>query len=508
MEDRMKDREFRARRSDEALRWILPILLMLGALTLGGNELCSAQSTNSGDVRGIVTDSSGASIPGVTVTARDTDKNVTTVYTTDATGLYDTGPIVADHYLFTFKRDGFTTYVRGPVTVDVGLMTVNAQMAVGATTQQVVVTTDLPLLNTESGAVEDTLEAKTISQLPQQPGVPDWEQFVILQPGAENMMGQEGGNTGQSSAINGNMPYDNILSDGATTTLPQSQNANVNIFETVAEVKISNTAFSAQYGTGNIIYNQITKGGTSQFHGAGYDYLQNKMFNAASYGFGSKVTLSTIHFNNFGFAVGGPVLPLKKLFFYFDFDQTISNGGANNGFITVPTAAEEGGDFTAAGLPTLYDPTNQTLVRSGSCTYTGPQYPGGVYTAPAPCVERPSFKSEYGSNKIPSTMINPAAKLLESYFPAPNTDGTTGKYGVTVNNYAYSAPNQNPIRRYFGRIDWDATQNNRVTISETEGDNVSNNLAQGFCPINCQHGDESYHNPQVSDVWSLGQKPG
>ncbi len=494
--------------SSKTLRQILPLLLLVGGVLIGGNRVGFAQSTNSGDVRGIATDSTGAAIPGVTVTAVDTDKNVTTVYTTDATGLYDTGPIVADHYLFTFKKDGFKTYVRGPVTVEVGLMTINAQLAVGATNQQVVVTTELPLLNTESGAVEDTLEAKTMADLPQPPGDPDWEQFVILQPGAENMMGQEGGDTGQSSAVNGNMPYDNVMTDGATSTLPQSQNSFVSIFETVDEVKISNSAFSAQYGTGNIIYNQISKGGTSQFHGAGYDYLQNKAFNAASYGFGSQVTVPTIHFNDFGFAVGGPVIPLKKLFFYFDFDQTISNGGANNGFITVPTAAEQSGDFTAAGLPTLYDPTHQTLVTSGNCTYQNAAYvtstdPSGIITAPAPCVERPSFISEYGSNKIPSSMINPAAKLINSYFPNPNSTGTPGKYGVTANNYAYSAPNQNPIRRYFGRMDWDSAQNNRLTLSESEGTNVSNNLAQGFCPINCQHGDEVYHNAQVSDVWTL-----
>lgn len=492
--------------SSKALRWILPLLLLLAGSLFSGNGLCFAQNTNSGDLRGVVTDPTGAVIPGATVTAKDVDKNVTTVYTADATGLYDTGPIVADHYLLTFTKAGFKTFIRGPITVSVGIETVNAQLAVGSTTQKVVVTTDVPLLTTESGALESTLQSKTMSELPQT-GTPDWQQFVILQPGVANMMGEEGGNQGQSSAVNGNMPYDNILADGATTTLPQSQNADPTIFETTAEVKVSNSAFSAQYGVGNIIYNQITKSGTSHFHGAGYDYLQNKLFNAASYGFGSKVTLPTIHYNNFGVAIGGPVLPLKKLFFYFDYDKIIDNGAPNNGFITVPTAAERNGDFSAAGLPTLYDPTTQTLVTTGNCVYTGSQYPGGSLTEPAPCVQRQSFASEYGKgNVIPSGMINPAAQAIQKYYPAPNTAGSTGSGGVVVNNYAFSAPNTNPETRFFGRLDWDTSQNNRVTITETEGDNPSVNLGQGFCPIACQHGDIDHNTAQVSDVWTISPR--
>ncbi len=84
-----------------------------------------------------------------------------------------------------------------------------------------------------------------------------------------------------ATSINGNLPFASVLQDGATTTLPMSQNSDVTIFETTAEVKVSATAFSAQYGVGDIIYNQITKSGTDQFHGAGYEYFQNNALNAA-----------------------------------------------------------------------------------------------------------------------------------------------------------------------------------------------------------------------------------
>lgn len=502
MQYRTQESAFRPCWTCTSSRWVLITLLLVAGFLLSGAGACFAQNTNSGDIRGIVTDPTGAVVPGVTVTAKDVEKNVTTVYTTNAAGLYDTGPIVPDRYVLTFTKDGFKQYVRGPVTINVGSETVNAQLAVGATTQRVVVTTQLPLLNTESGALETTLEAKTMAQLPQT-GTPDWEQFINLQPGAATLPGDEL----QSAATNGNLPYDSILADGATTTLPQSQNSDVTIFETTAEVKMSDTAFSAQYGVGDIIYNQITKSGTDHFHGAAYEYLQNNALNAASYGFGTQVTVPTIHYDNFGVAIGGPVEPLKKLFFYFDFDKIIDNGAANNGFITVPTAAEEGGDFTAPGLPTLYDPTHQTLVTTGNCTYAGSQYPGGSLIVPAPCVERPSFASEYGNgNRIPSSMISPAAQAIQKYFPAANVPGTVGADGVVTNNYAYTAPNQNPSTRFFGRLDWDVTPSNRLTISETEGDNPAVNLGQGLCPINCYNADVSHDNAQISDTWTIGSK--
>jgi hypothetical protein len=227
------------------LRSILPLLLLTGGLIFGGSGVSFAQNTNSGDLRGVVTDPTGAVIPGVTVTAKDMDKNVSTVYTTDATGLYDTGPIVADHYVLTFTKEGFKTYVRGPITVAVGIATVNAQLAVGSTTQQVTVTTELPLLSTESGALEGTLQAKTMKELPQVGA--DWQNFIWLQPGAagtpENASTANTPNAGQTS-INGNLPFETVLSDGATTTLPMSQNSDVTVFETTSEVKVSTSTMT------------------------------------------------------------------------------------------------------------------------------------------------------------------------------------------------------------------------------------------------------------------------
>ncbi len=462
-----------------------------------------AQSTNSGDITGTVTDPTGAVIPGVTVTVKDVNKDVTHTYMTNGAGVYDTGAIVPDEYLITYSKEGFKTLVRGPITLTVGSTSLNATLTVGAATQKITVTTSLPLLNTSSGSQSDTLNAATMQKLPQT-GSADWENFIWLQPGTagspENASTSNTPGMGTAS-VNGNLPYATTLQDGATTTLPMSSNSNTTIFETTSEVKISKSAFSAQYGLGNVVYNQITKGGSNKFHGVGYEYFQNNALNAAPYAFGQQASVPFLRYNNFGFSVSGPIVP-HHAYFYFDYDKTIDNGGASNGFITVPSPAIMSGDFTAPGLPTLYDPTTQTVITSGTCTYTGSQYPNGLLTVPAPCVERKSFISEYGSNKIPAQMISAVAQKIEAYYPKANTTGQLSG-GYAQNNYFYNVPSSNPLNRYFGRLDWDINQNNRLTITDTQTDNPATYLNQGICPIQCQSGDVSNNNASISDVWTF-----
>jgi hypothetical protein len=94
------------------------------------SAFCFAQNTNSGDIRGTVTDATGAVIPGVTVTIQDVDKGTTRTFTTDGAGLYDTGSIVPDHYLLTFSKSGFKTLVRGPILLEVGVDGISVQLEV------------------------------------------------------------------------------------------------------------------------------------------------------------------------------------------------------------------------------------------------------------------------------------------------------------------------------------------------------------------------------------------
>ena len=472
--------------------WTISLLFVV----FSGCLVCFAQSTNSGDIRGTVADSTGALIPGVTVTVVNDDTGVSKTFTTNDAGLYDTSSIVTGPYTLTFSKEGFEKLVRGPVTVQVGFMTVNAELSVGTSTQEVTVNADVPLLKTETSEQSTTLEAKSMEQLPQVAGASgvSWENFMILLPGATGTPnGSQGSsNPGQEVAINGNMPYSNILADGASTTLSHSQNANPAVFETVAELQVNTSSFSAQYGVGGAIFNQITKGGTNQFHGSVYDYFQNDALTAHSQFQTGPIPF--LRFNNFGFSVGGPVLK-KKMFFFFDYDQIVDHGN-NTGTNSVPTTANMSGDFT--GMQTIFDPTTQTMALDAK----GNPYP-----------VRQSFASEYGNgNAIPAALIDSLASKMQQFYPTPSNHipggifvpGTIGSEGEPQNNFYSSQLQSTPYRKFFGRLDYDWKANNRLTMSDTQSDTpvVYPNQVSA-CPIGCQSGDVDNNNAQITDVWNI-----
>ena len=474
------------------------LAVLAGVFLAGSFGAAFGQATNAGDISGTVTDTSGAAIPGATVTVTNIDTGVTQTYTTNAAGVYDTSSIVAGNYKVTFSKDGFSTLVRSSVTIPVGPTTLNAPLDVGTVNSQVVVNTDVPLLNTESGAITTTMSAQTLAQLPQVSSIgQDWSSFNILQPGAAGAPGGNQGVVGSGTsngtmlAVNGNLPFSTVLADGAETTLPASANSDIVVQEDIQEVQTSSSAFSAQYGVGGILYNQITKGGGDRFHGSAYEYFQNTALNANNYTFGANTATPVIHFHEFGGTIGGPIIR-QKFFFFFNYEHIIDNGGTAASFFTVPTAAELSGNF--AGLPTIYDPASTTVFQqTGSFTYPGESKPTAC-----PCISRTAFPN----NQIPTDRFDPVAKSIQAYFPKPNTTGTISN-GQVQNNYTYTAPNTNPFTKFFGRLDYNLTANNKLNGSVTEGNNPGKTFGPGLCPIGCQSGDVSRVNSQVTDVWSI-----
>ena len=468
--------------------WILPLLVVFASIA------CLAQSTNAGDIRGSVTDASGALIAGVTVTVTNINTGVTKTFVTNDSGIYDTDSIVTGEYTVTFGREGFQKLVRGPVTVQVGFTTVNGELKVGSSSESVTVEADVTLLQTETSEQSTTFTSKSMVALPQV--TQDWENFTILLPGATGATGSSQGtaNPGQVVAVNGNLPYSNIIADGASTTLSHSQNANPATFENVAELQVNTSSFSAQYGIGGIIFNQVSKGGTNKFHGTAYDFIQNDMLTAHPYF--SSGPIPFLRYNNFGGSIGGPILK-NKMFFYFNYDQVVKHGN-QHGYDTLPTDANIAGNFT--GINTLYDPTTQTIALDA----LGNPYP-----------VRQSFASEYGSNAIPTSKFDPvAAKFQQMFFPTTASHPSfltaipggqsIGGEGQPNNNWFYNQLVSSPVKRYFGRLDWDVTSKNRITMSDTQGDytypgpsTITN------CPVGCQNGYVDNNNAEITDVWNI-----
>ncbi|HVW87532.1 MAG TPA: carboxypeptidase-like regulatory domain-containing protein, partial [Bryobacteraceae bacterium] len=154
----------------------------------------------------------------------DTDTGVSKQLSTNAAGIYDAVSILPGKYKITFSKGGFGTLVRDGIDLRVGAITVDAQLNVGTTSQQVEVTAEAPLLKTETGEQATSLQSESMAQLPQVGE--NWANFTKLLPGASG--------SGTGVAVNGNLPYyANFLADGGSTTLPHSANVDVSTFETV-----------------------------------------------------------------------------------------------------------------------------------------------------------------------------------------------------------------------------------------------------------------------------------
>jgi len=253
-----------------ALRVILGLCLLICVAGFG-----FAQNSNSSDIRGTATDESGAVLPDVTVTVLNNETGVSRIFVTNSDGLYDTNSILPGTYTVTFTKTGFQRLVKNSIVLQVGLVTVDATMKVGSVTQEVVVTSNLPLLKTEDAQVSNTLSTQQLTNLPNVDPANGWTYLLKLLPGATSTPGGTNGggsgdqNPGVDQAVLGTMPYfSSYLVDGGSIWLPHSANIDSGQSETVAEVNVITSTASAQYGGGGNVFNVISKSGTNQFHGA------------------------------------------------------------------------------------------------------------------------------------------------------------------------------------------------------------------------------------------------
>lgn len=433
------------------------------------------QGTNSADVTGTVTDSTGAVVPGVTVNARNLDKNTERTIVTNDAGVYSTGPLVSgDRYEIIFKKEGFATLQRGPMTLRTGVVGMNVELAVAQSAQQVLVEAAAPILQTTSSEKSTTLGSETLTQIPRT-GIPDWQQFIILMPGASGVGSTNAPSMAQVS-VNGSMPYSTALFDGARANSPMSNNViTTPIFDAIGEVKVITSLFSAEHGSGGAVFNQISKGGTNQFHGMGYDYFRNTVLNANAYQFGRSAVKTPVIFHNIGGNIGGPVIK-NKVFFFYGMERVINHGSNAVSYISVPTDIQRQGNF--AGTNPIYDPATQTVDANNVVT-----------------------RQPFPNNLILPARLDPVARKIQDFYPRANVPGTVAN-GIAQNNYQYVLPSNTPRIKYFGRFDADVIRNHRITGSATWNDNWTEGVGP-VAPVNVNDSDIMNANAQLSDYWNI-----
>jgi hypothetical protein len=321
-------------------------------------------------------------------------------------------------------------------------------------------------MHTENPEVASTFNTAALASLPNV--TPNWQNFVKMLPGASGAPGSNAGaaNPGVGMSINGTLPYySSYLIDGGTIRLPHSANIDSQITESIAEVSVVATSFSAQYGSGGNVFNLISKTGSSQWHGVAYEYFQNDDLNARDY-FNSGAK-ARVRFNNFGGSFSGPIPILKdKMFFYFDYDQII-NPNQSTKVTTVPTDAMRQGYFDPTVFGIIKDPT------------TGLPFPG---------------------NQIPTARFDPVAVAIQKYYKEPNISG------VVANNYRYLQTGSNPSRITFGRLDYNLTDKNRINFTILVHANPLHGTVNTIAPIDTQNNAGDGVSAQVSDVHTFGPK--
>jgi hypothetical protein len=486
--------------------------LLVFGLLLGAGVVARAQSSATGEIRGTITDQTGAVVPNATISVTNINTGELKTFTSNNVGLYDTVSTPNGSYLVTITAPGFENLVLGPITLDVGVITLNGTLNVGSSRQRVVVRADTAaLLQTESGEQSTTFDEKTMQQLPQVGA--DWANFTILLPGSAgaSSTGNAVTNPGVSVSVNGSMPYsNNFLSDGGSVTNPHSSDVETDTFDTVAEVHIEDSNFSAQYGIGGAVFNQITKGGTNHFHGSAYEHFQNDALEARSYFTDPTQPIPPLKFNQFGGSIGGPILR-NRMFFFFNYDKTIDNQNYTE-FTTMPTDQMKGvntpnGQFDLTQLLVLDGNGNKIPVTDGNgnniinpCTnnvvYQGELFDPSTQTTVGGQMCRYPFATD---NVIPANRIDTVAKNLLKYFPEPNQNVSGG----IINDYYAVIPTPYPSTRIFGRIDYDFNDKNRLTSSIAVRDANSPVYSEWNCPVACYHDDTSDYSSQTSDVWSF-----
>ncbi len=457
--------------------------LLSAAMLLLTAAPATAQSRNSGEIRGTISDSSGAVIPGAKVTIQNVLTGVVNTFTSDRAGVYDAESLNPGTYQITFEKEGFEKKLVSNIILHVEAITINGAMIVGATTTTVAVSSEAAMVQTETSDTRETLNSQVITQLPSVGN--NWTDFTALLPGtnagaspSSGVPNYTGGGSGQGVGINGQGGYlYSFQQDGGESSVAVQVDQLITPIDAIGEVNFKTSNFSAEYSNGLAIFNVITKGGTNQFHGSLYEFNQSTVFNARN---AFQTTRPPIHWNNFGGSIGGPIVR-NKSFFFFAYQRN-PNHSSLTGLVTVPTAAMRAGDLSGSDvagalLPDIYDPATTTPAAGGG--YSRSQFPGNV---------------------IPTGRINPAALAVLKYYPLPNRTPSAGSYNS--NNYYYDVPIPVDTTTYVAKIDYNFSQSNRINASsmhviqpgpwgswDTPIDNI-----QAYI-----HEDTD----QVSDVWTI-----
>jgi hypothetical protein len=336
------------------------------------------QAAGTASLSGSVLDPAGATIPGATVTITNTATDFKRAATSDAEGRYSFPNVPVGTYTLSIAAQGFATYVGQNILLQVGNnSTVNAQMQIGAATQEVTVESNAVSLETETVNYKQVVDQTRINELPLNGRQPT--QLVLITGGAVtapsgDMVGSK--NYASSTVIavaGGQGNYNNYVLDGGYHV---DEFTNVNLPfpfpDALREFSVESNSLAARNGIHpGALVNAVTVSGTNKWHGTAFEFIRNNIINSTNFFSAAKDTLKR---NQFGGTLGGYVVR-DKLFFFGGYQGTRNRQVGNATGYCIPTAAELSGDFSKmGGNCTVNVKDGQTLVNpvSGATISTTP----------------------------------------------------------------------------------------------------------------------------------------
>lgn len=414
---------------------------------LATNQASHGQS-GAGSIQGTVTDATGAVVPGVAIRVVNRATSMATDTVSNGVGFYQVPALFTGTYDLTVTAPGFKVYQTAIQLLVAQQAVINAALTPGDVTQRIEVAADLvQLTTTESGTIGSTLEAERINQLPM-------NGRVLLGLVGATTPGLEASGTRANGLMGEAMEY---VADGVSlqnrqfggaqmgsTTLSQLPDP-----DAVQEVRVETVNTSAQYaepGTAII----TTKSGTNALHGTMFETARNNAIgiakareNATNYAAPHLVR------NEWGISGGGPI-KIPKLYsgkdrsFWFFAWERYSQSKAASEWVTVPTLAMRGGDFSnlknsSGTLLKLYDPST---TQSAANKWARTQFPGNI---------------------IPASLISPTAKIIYDITPKPSTDDNP----LVTHNLSTINPVFSVVPTVTFRLDHAFNENNRSYLRYT-----------------------------------------
>lgn len=467
--------------------WLFLSLLIVAPSVFG-------QFAQRGAIEGNITDSTGALIPGAQVKLIDVAHNQTRMTEANATGHFQFTGLVAGQYVLMVDFKGFQTTKSDPINVSIGeTERFDLKLKPGAATETVTVTSDAPMLETGQANVGLNISQQQMNDLPM--NGQNFTSLAALTPGVATEV-QKNINPGGSYAVGSQFSSGGVVFTSGGLIQGSRDNGfyinGVNINDNwessisyepasaaLQDATISVADFSAANGHDISTFNVQTKSGTTRFHGAVYEHLENDALNATNsfdkaesmlLGLGP-VTKPTLRRNQYGFGGGGPViLPhaswLKdRVFFFANYENFIEHDGSEAVFGAVPSAAERTGDFsellTGSDPHQLYNPFTTTYDVNGHSTRQ----------------PIPNNRLDLATKPDGGALIDPDSAPLLKLYPLPNATNTPSY----MDNYGTTQDEAFANYHFDSRFDVRLTSKDNVFVTWSKQHGTNNN-AGGILP--------------------------